>query len=224
MTIKNNLGGFVPLWLKNKVIIGITGGIASGKTTAANFFHQKGIPIIDADKIGHQILERKEIKEKIISTFGKEIILENKIDRGKLGKIVFQNPKKLRTLNNIIHPILINEILQKIKLSRERTIIIDAALLLDWKLDKLCNYVILITAKKSIQIKRLTTYKNLSNKDAISRISSQKKPIKKRDFIIIENNSTLSEFQDRLENAWNLIKIEIGNLILDNKIQVSSIK
>ena len=211
MTIKNNLDDFEPLWLKNKVIIGITGGIASGKTTAAKFFYKKGIPVIDADRIGHQILQQEEVKEKILSAFGKDVISENQINRQELGKIVFRNQDKLKKLNNIVHPILIKKILQSIKSLNENIIIIDAALLLDWNLDEICTYVILITTKKSIQIKRLMTYKNLSNKDAISRISSQKKPTQKRDFIIIENNSTLSEFEEKLQKVWDEMKLETRN-------------
>ena len=194
--------------LKNKIVIGITGGITSGKTTAANCFHKRGIPIIDADKIGHQILEKEDIKEIITSTFGKDIVSNNQINRHKLGKVVFQNTEKLKILNKIIHPILVKEIKQKIELSSENTIVIDAALLLDWDLDKICNYVILITAKKETQIKRLMTYQKLTKKDAILRINSQKKPIIKTDFIVIENNSTLLSFQEKLQKVWDLIKIE----------------
>ncbi len=213
MPIKDNLGvpadaGMVPLWLKSKVIIGITGGIGTGKTTAAKFFYKKGISVIDADRIGHQILQQEEVKEKILSTFGKNVISENQINRQELGKIVFQNQDELKKLNNIVHPILIKKILHSIESLNETIIIIDAALLLDWNLDEICTYVILITTKKSIQIKRLMTYKKLSNKDAISRISSQKKPSRKIDFII-ENNSTLSEFQEKLQKVWNLLQEKI---------------
>ena len=194
--------------LKDKIIIGIIGGIASGKTTAANYFYKRGILVINADKIGHQILEKEDIKELITSTFGKDIVSNNQINRHKLGKVVFQNTEKLKILNKIIHPTLVKEIKQKIELSSENTIIIDAALLLDWDLDKICNYVILITTKKEIQIRRLMTYQKQTKKDAISRINLQKKPIKKRDFIVIDNNSTLLSFQEKLQKVWDLIKIE----------------
>ncbi|MCK4358392.1 MAG: dephospho-CoA kinase [Candidatus Cloacimonetes bacterium] len=203
------------MWLQNKTIIGITGSIASGKTTAANFFHKRGILIIDTDKIGHQILEYPDIKKTIFHKFEKTIFSKNRINRQLLGKIVFENPKKLETLNKIIHPILVKEIKQKIELSSENTIVIDAALLLDWNLDKICDYVVLITAKKETQISRLMTYQKLTKKDAISRINSQKKPIKKTDFIVIENDSTLLSFQEKLQKVWDLIKIETGNWKLD---------
>ncbi|MBC8525772.1 MAG: dephospho-CoA kinase [Candidatus Cloacimonetes bacterium] len=208
MTIKDNLGVFVPLWLKNKTVIGITGGISAGKTTAAIFFHRKGISVINADKIGHQILLQEKIKEKITKTFGKNVISKTQIDRGKLGEIVFQNQKKLNALNKIIHPILINEIFQKIEKTSCKTILIDAALLLDWKLDKFCKYVILITSKKKNRIKRLISEQKLSRKEATERISSQKEPCGKIDFII-ENDSTLSVFETKLQKVWNEMKLEI---------------
>lgn len=194
--------------LKDKIVIGITGGISSGKTTAANFFHKRGIPIIDADKIGHQILEYPDIKKITFHKFGKTIFSGNRINRQLLGKIVFENPEKLETLNKIIHPILVEEIKQKIELSSENTIVIDAALLLDWNLDKICDYVILITAKKETQIRRLMIHQKLSREDALSRINSQKKPIKKRGLIVIENDSTLLSFQEKLQKVWDLIKIK----------------
>ena len=201
--------------LKNKIVIGITGGIASGKTTAASYFHKKGIQIIDADKIGHTILEKEDIKETITATFGKDIVSNNRINRKKLGILVFQNPEKLKILNKIIHPILVKEIKQKLELSSENIIVIDAALLLVWDLDIICNYVILITTKKEAQIYRLMTNQKLTKKDVISRINSQKKPTIKKDFIIIENNSTLLSFQEKIQKVYNLIIIENRNWKFD---------
>ncbi|MBC8312818.1 MAG: dephospho-CoA kinase [Candidatus Cloacimonetes bacterium] len=193
---------------KNKVIIGITGGIATGKTTATNFFQKKGFYKIDADKIGHQILLQKNVKEKILANFGNKVISENEIDRKKLGKIVFQNREKLDSLNKIIHPILINKIFDKIETTKCKKVIIDAALLLDWKLDKICKYVILITSQNENKIKRLILNQKLSKKEAIERISSQKKLSGEIDFVI-KNNSTLSEFEKKLKKIWNEMKLEI---------------
>lgn len=193
---------------KNKVIIGITGGIATGKTTATNFFQKKGFYKIDADKIGHQILLQKNVKEKILANFGNKVISENEIDRKKLGKIVFQNREKLDSLNKIIHPILINKIFDKIETTKCKKVIIDAALLLDWKLDKICKYVILITSQNENKIKRLILNQKLSKKEAIERISSQKKLSGEIDFVI-KNNSILSEFEKKLKKIWNEMKLEI---------------
>ena len=89
-------------------------------------------------------------------------------------------------------------------MSREKVILIDAALLLDWNLDKICDYVILITSDTENRIQRLIKNHKLSKKEAISRISSQQKPPEKIDSII-ENNSTLIEFKQKLQKVWESI-------------------
>jgi len=99
------------------MIIGITGSIGSGKTTAAKIFSKYHYTRIDADEIGHELLKsNKKIKNKLITYFGNEIIGKNgNIDRKKLGGIVFNDKNELKKLNSIMHPLIINEIKNKIK-------------------------------------------------------------------------------------------------------------
>ena len=92
------------------MIVGLTGGIASGKTTVSNFFKEIGIKIADADIIAKEISQRKDIEDEMIQVFGKEILdIEGKINRAKLKEIVFSNKEKLSKLNEIIHPKVIEE-------------------------------------------------------------------------------------------------------------------
>ena len=134
------------------MIIGITGSIGSGKTTAAKIFSKYHYKIIDADEIGHKLLEDSEIKNKLIINFGKEILAKNKsIDRKKLGEIVFNSEEKLKKLNSILHPAIITEIKNKIKNIQEKygidvKIIVDAPLLLETGTDKLVDKVIVVKA------------------------------------------------------------------------------
>ena len=86
------------------MIIGITGSIACGKSTVSNYLKSKGYIVIDADKIGHEALEDDYVKEKLILAFGNKILEDNKINRQKLGELVFGNSSNLNVLNSIIHP------------------------------------------------------------------------------------------------------------------------
>ena len=98
-----------------KVIIGITGGLASGKTTLAKILAEKGAKVIDADLVSHQVLELEVIQKKVVEKLGKNILSDNKIDRKLLGKRVFSDKKSLKDLCSILHP----EIIKKIKTEAE---------------------------------------------------------------------------------------------------------
>lgn len=190
--------------LANKTVIGLTGGIGCGKSTATNFFLEKSIPIIDADKLGHKILEEIKIKNELVFSFGKIILADGEISRKKLGKLVFSDKSKLEKLNEIVHPVLIERIQQRVNSLHNRFVIIDAALLLDWETDNLCDFIVIIKAEYETRVKRLENYKNLSREDAEARIRAQKFDTSKCDFLI-SNNSTKHEFYSKLEIVWKKI-------------------
>ena len=189
----------------NKKIIGITGPIASGKSIVADFFMHKGVPVINADKIGHEILLNEKIKDQIIRCFGDLILKNGEIDRKKLGKIVFHDTQKLHELNAIVHPSLIKEILTRIENNTKPVIAIDAALLLQWNMNKLCNHVILVTAPENIRIERLLNHSNLSFEEARDRVRAQQKfSGKDADFVII-NDGSFEELNTQVEFIWKHI-------------------
>jgi len=189
----------------NKKIIGITGPIASGKSIVADFFMHKGVPVINADKIGHEILLNEKIKDQIIRCFGDLILKNGEIDRKKLGKIVFHDTQKLHELNAIVHPSLIKEILTRIENNTKPVIAIDAALLLQWNMNELCNHVILVTAPENIRIERLLKHSNLSFEEARDRVRAQQKfSGKDADFVII-NDGSFEELNTQVEFIWKHI-------------------
>jgi len=189
----------------NKKIIGITGPIASGKSIVADFFMHKGVPVINADKIGHEILLNEKIKDQIIRCFGDLILKNGEIDRKKLGKIVFHDTQKLHELNAIVHPSLIKEILTRIENNTKPVIAIDAALLLQWNMNELCNHVILVTAPENIRIERLLNHSNLSFEEARDRVRAQQKfSGKDADFVII-NDGSFEELNTQVEFIWKHI-------------------
>ncbi len=189
----------------NKKIIGITGPIASGKSIVAEFFIHKGVPVINADKIGHEILRNEKIKNQIIKCFGDSILKDGEIDRKKLGKIVFHDSQKLHELNAIVHPSLIKEILARIEHNTEPMITIDAALLLQWNMNELCGYVILVTAPRNTRIERLVNHSNLSFEEAEERVHSQKEFSEQDADYVIINKGSLKKLNTRMEFIWEQI-------------------
>jgi dephospho-CoA kinase len=161
------------------ILLGITGQIASGKTTAAMEFVKLGGEIISADEIGKQVVEKNPpVLSKLIRAFGCEIVdPDGKLQRKILGNIVFFSEEKRNTLNRIVHPPLLKMLKNKIEKCREnpecKLLIIDAALLIDWNLHKTMDYTICVIAPEDIQINRLTT-NGFSVEEAKNRIKSQK--------------------------------------------------
>ncbi|KHO62135.1 dephospho-CoA kinase [Thermoanaerobacter sp. YS13] len=177
-------------------VIGLTGGIASGKSTVSKLLKKMGAVVIDADIVSREIMVKgSEAYNKIVEYFGKEILKEDgEIDRKKLGNIVFADRRKLKKLNEITHPIIIERIKEKIeeerKKNQQKAIVLDAALLIEMKLYKMVDEVWLVVVDSKTQIKRIMERDKLSYKDAINRIKSQMpldEKMKYADFII--NNS-----------------------------------
>lgn len=144
------------------MIVGITGSIGSGKTTAAKIFSRHHFSIIDADEIGHDLIKKGSCHYKrLIGEFGNEILGKNKnIDREKLGNIVFDDSRKLGKLNSMMHPAIVREIKTQIKKIREECgnkakIIVDAPLLLETKTKSLVDKIIVVRPKKEKMIRRL---------------------------------------------------------------------
>jgi len=141
-----------------KPIIGILGGICSGKTAVAAEFAKLGCKVIDADEIAHQVLGEASVKEKIIGSFGKSVYYKGKIDRRKLADIVFSDGKKISKLNSIVHPVVLERVEQLIKRYRERpeikAIVLDMPLLAEVNWAKRCDKLIFVACNRSTRLKR----------------------------------------------------------------------
>lgn len=181
------------------MIIGITGSIACGKSTVSNYIKSKGYVVIDADKIGHEALEDNYVKEKLILAFGNEILEDNKINRQKLGELVFGNSSNLNVLNSIIHPEIRKKILEKIDKNNDKELIfIDVALLFEAKFDDLVDKIIVVYVDKNTQLTRLMKRNSISKKEALSRIVSQMSPIEKAklgDYTINNNLDVINTYK-----------------------------
>ncbi|MGJ7045641.1 MULTISPECIES: dephospho-CoA kinase [Thermoanaerobacterium] len=191
-------------------VIGLTGGIASGKSTVSSILKSLGAVIIDADVVSREIMIKgTETYNILISVFGREILRKDgEIDRRKLGNLVFADKEKLNKLNEITHPEIIKRIKDIIeeerKKGKEKAIVLDAALLIEMKLFNMVDEVWLVVVDKKTQIRRLMKRDNLSYKDALNRIKSQmsiEDKMKYADFII-NNCKDFNAIKRQVELLW----------------------
>lgn len=175
-------------------IIGLTGNIASGKSKISEYLKTKGYKIIDADLIGKTILEEDTIKNKLVRIFGTEILNEDgSINRKNLGSIVFSSKKNLEKLNRITLPILSKKIRKKIdeyKRKKIKIVVLDAAILIEAKWDRIVDEVWVVYTNPEIQLDRLIKRENYTIDEAKNRIFAQmdiNEKLKYADVII--NNS-----------------------------------
>jgi len=190
--------------------IGITGGIASGKTSAANFLKEKGAYVFNADQQSKAHLKKSLVlQKKIIKIFGNQVAIENKINFNLLAKTAFKNKTNHSILNGIMWPevfLLINREYEKVKNKKKfKFFIIDAALIFEANFNSFCDYTILITASERNRLKRAIKRDNISLENIQNRISLQMPESEKKklaDFII-NNNFSLNHLYKNIEGLYN---------------------
>lgn len=197
-----------------QMIIGLTGGIASGKSFIAKELEKKGFPVIDADKVAREVVEPgEEAFKKIVKTFGKEVVAEDgTLLRKKLGEIIFSDEEKREMLNNIVHPAIRERMLhKKEQLEKEgaEVIVLDIPLLIENKSFHVVDKVLLVYVDEDVQKKRLMERDKRGEEDANNRITSQMPLKEKRAYAdaIIDNNGTKEESirqLDEILKKWNL--------------------
>lgn len=172
-------------------IIGLTGGIGSGKTTIARLFQAEGIPVYIADEEAKKILDLPETIQKIVSKFGSSIIFEGKIDRKKLSELVFNNKENLENLNAIIHPMVKVHFENWVQNNNSYPFVIkEAAILFESGSYKYCDKIITVTASENTRINRVV------NRDA----------------------TTIEAVQDRIKNQWtDAQRIEKSDFVIENE-------
>ncbi len=190
-------------------VIGLTGGIGSGKSTVSQFLAELGATIIDADKIGHEVLKPDtEAWGEVVASFGKQIVTVNgTIDRKNLGAIVFSNPEARAQLNQIMHPRIYEMVkAQLAEYQRQGTnvVVVEAPLLVeaDWTL--LVDEVWVTTAAEDTVLKRLRERTGLSKAESQARIRSQLPPeekLKSAD-LVIDTDCNLDELKAKIRELW----------------------
>ncbi|WP_077327408.1 dephospho-CoA kinase [Virgibacillus siamensis] len=197
------------------LVIGLTGSIASGKSTVSSMFAKFRIPVIDADKIAREVVMPGESAYKqIVEAFGEKVLFANHtLDRKKLGSIIFADEKKREKLNGIVHPAVREKMLSKRDAymeSGERCIILDIPLLFESNLTHFVDKTIVVAVDEDVQLTRLMERDGSSEREAKQRIDSQI-PIHKKVSLadaIIDNNGTVEESFLQLEKIlknWGAI-------------------
>lgn len=198
------------------MIIGLTGSIASGKSTVAKMIKSYGLPIVDADVVARQVVEPgTPTLNKIAEAFGPEVIAhDGSMNRAKLGSIIFHNEEMRKTLNGIIHPAIREEMLRQrdeFMSFGEKNIFMDIPLLFESKLEHFVEKIIVVSVNKEVQLQRLMERNGFSEEEANARIATQI-PVKEKEQLadaVIHNNGTLEDTAIQLQTIlyeWNVLK------------------
>lgn len=190
-------------------VAGITGGIGSGKSTAAKFFEELGIPVYNSDTRAKTIQnENSEVKVKIIAAFGEEAYNENGLNKPFISKQVFQNNEKLKLLNSIVHPAVFQDFEDWKKTQKSDIVMKEAAILIESGSYKDCDVVISVVVDVETRIARTIERDGLSREEILARINNQisdEERIAKSDFII-DNNGDLAHLKNEVEQTFIKIK------------------
>lgn len=190
-------------------VIGLTGGIGSGKSAAAQILAEMGAAVIDADKVAHEVYAPGTTGwDAVVSTFGSDIVgPDGTINRKKLAAIVFAEPQARRRLEGIVHPLVTEEIRRRIDAFRCRgqvhLVVLEAALLLEAGWQELVDQVWLITAPPELVLQRLQRQRAMTPSEVEARQRAQMNDAARRAYahVVIENSGSLAQLRKQLEEA-----------------------
>ncbi len=196
--------------IRTMKVIGLTGGIGSGKSTVSGFLAELGAVIIDADKVGHEALKPDtEIWHEVVAAFGRQVVAPNgNIDRKKLGGMVFRNSDLLLRLNQIMHPRMYDMVktrLEEYQRQGVEVVVLEVPLLIEASWTSLVDEVWVTVASESTAVKRLEERIELSPAESLVRIRSQlssEERIKHAD-VVINTDCGLDEVKARVKELWN---------------------
>lgn len=189
-------------------LIGLTGGIATGKSTVEKILESLGAKVIDADKIVHFLLNQDYVKEEIKKYFSTVFDNENNIDRKKLAQIVFKDFQKKKILEDILHPLVHKYIENWIEENKNEDILfISVPLMIETGSYKRYDKIVLVYASKELQLKRLIG-KGFTQEEALARINAQMDIEEKRKYAdyIIENTGSIEELETKVVELYNELK------------------
>ena len=183
-------------------VIGLTGGIASGKTTIANFFEKLRVPVIDADEIAHDIIKpNTNIYQTIVSHFGRNILRDDQtIDRKKLRDVVFQNPRERQWLESLLHPVILHNMVEAIQNVNAPYCICVIPLLAESSGIDFIHRVLVVTSGKQLQLNRATK-RDVASAESIENIMASQSSHEDRIKIandVIENNGDLAQLEKKV--------------------------
>jgi len=191
------------------VYLGLTGGIGSGKSTAARMFADLGATVIDADAIAKEVLEPGQLgHESIVNKFGDEILdSSGNVDRSALAAKVFENSAELKELEDIVHPAVASKVLEiRESLPAGTTVVYDTPLLVEKKLQDQFDQVVVVLAPEPLRTQRLID-RGLAERDIAARMSKQASDDQRREVanFVIDNVGSLAQLRAQVQNVWNQI-------------------
>jgi dephospho-CoA kinase len=195
--------------------LGLTGGIGSGASRAAQRFRELGAKVISADRVGHEVLNWPEIKSELVSAFGNEILeVSGEINRDSLGKLVFTDDHARQILNRVVHPVLLKQVTTLIREAEavENIVVLDAALIYEWGVQGLFDKVIVVNASRETRLQRLMERDHLTREPALARIDAQMPLTRKvalADYVI-ENDGTQEELDRQVDEIFGKITLGSG--------------
>ncbi|GAB7388602.1 dephospho-CoA kinase [Bacillaceae bacterium] len=196
------------------MVAGLTGGIATGKSTVAEMFVRRGAVLIDADRIARLVVQPgKKAWRRIVERFGESVLLPSReLDRAALGEIVFRDPLARKDLEQITHPEIRREMLEQIgraQANGDPLIIVDVPLLIERNMQAMFEKVILVYVDAETQLRRLMARNGLTEEQALRRISAQMPIEEKRKYAdyIIDNRGTLEETERQVEAVYQKLVV-----------------
>jgi dephospho-CoA kinase len=196
-------------------VIGLTGGIGSGKSTVSQILTELGAVIIDADKVGHEAFKPgTPAWREVMATFGKEVIAPGgEVDRKKLGSIVFGNPEALLKLNRIMHPKMADMMRAQIDEYRRqglKVIVLDAAILIEANWTPLVDEVWLTVAPESKVLERLKKQRGMTEEQTLARIRSQLSTQERMRYakVVINNDGDIDDLKAKIKELWQRLNSE----------------
>jgi dephospho-CoA kinase len=195
-------------------VIGLTGGMGSGKSTVSQLLAEFGAVIIDADKVGHEAYQpNTKTWQELVAAFGQQIVApDGAIDRKKLGAIVFGSPEQLERLNHIVHPRMFEMMKERIEQYRRqgvKVVVLDAAILFEANWTPLVDTIWVVVATESVVITRAKARTGLPEEQIRSRLRSQMSNDErtKRANVVIHNDGTFEDLRAKVKELWTALKV-----------------
>ncbi|MBI1802107.1 MAG: dephospho-CoA kinase [Chloroflexi bacterium] len=196
-------------------IIGLTGNIGTGKSTVMKLLAELGAETIDADRVAHEVMEPGgPAYLKVIGAFGRDIVKpDGAIDRKRLGEVVFRDAARLRQLEQVVHPVVEERIVERLQANEKPVLVIEAIKLIEAGLTALCNEVWVVTSPEPVQRARLKQTRGMGDAEARMRINAQPPQAEKVKAagVVIENTGSLDELKQKVTAEWARVQAALSS-------------